>query len=820
MNRRDLLLALLALPRMGAAGSREGRAADGVGGIPDGRLRPVYDFDFDWRFHLGDITGGETVDFDDSQWQPVQLPHDWSIELPFREDVRDSAPGDYSEKGIGWYRKTFDLPSEFDGKILVDFDGIYQNSQVWLNGELVGGRAYGMVPFQIDLTRHARWGQRNVLAVRVDNETGPKARWYSGSGINRHVRLSFPRLTRIPPGGVRVTTVSLSGEFAELRIEVDVLNESAAEATIVGQTTVTSPDSLNEGLVTTAALIPAGETRTLIQSMFLRTPAAWSPESPNLYQIRCEIKVGETIIDDEVSRFGVRLLHWHPDFGMLLNGRTTKLRGVCLHVDCGAVGTGVPDQTFERRLRILKTIGCNAIRIAHHPAPAELLDLCDELGFLVIEEAFDKWNLGFAEGYEHPNFAQDWDRDLMAMFTRDRHHPSIIAWSLGNEAGLAGTDDHDKTLADLVSFARTFEPTRAVTCAFLGTIEGTIEDNAGAILKAGGPLDFLSLNYQERYFPVLRETNPSAIILASESYPFFRSVFGGVEPINSWYDAAGHPWVVGGFVWTGYDYLGESAGWPSKGWPNGLIDTCGFVKPQSSFFRAAWSNRPEVGIYAVNPDAQIDLGLEYWRSLPGVMHWNLKENTVYAVCTPSNAESVELVVDGTSYGRKAIAESANQTIVWFVRHQRGEVRAVARNGEEIVAEASLRSAGEAAAIRIEMDRPILRDNGHDVCHVEISLVDSNGVVVPDADLQVRMGISGPASIIGIDNGDLRSAEPYQGGHRTTYHGRCLATIRAGRQAGHVQVWADANGLPSQYFDIEIEASPSERETFPPTPRMG
>ena len=813
MKRRDLLLGAVA--SRAAYGWQDGSAGQTTEPAPAPRIRRVHNFDFDWRFHLGDLPDGMDPALDDSGWQPVQLPHDWSIALPFIPGVTGSAPGDFSQKGIGWYRRAFDLPAGSQGKVLVDFDGIYQNSRIWLNGVEVGGRAYGLVPFQVDLSQAAIRGGRNLLAVRADNETGPKARWYSGSGINRHVRLSMPAPVRIPSGGLRVRTTSLSADFAGLGIEVDLANNSAEQVTVLARTVITSPDGRNEVIVTTGSVLPAGESRTLPQSIMLRSPSPWAPDNPSLYDIRCEVSSGGSALDDEVARFGVRLVEWHPDFGMLLNGRTTKLRGVNMHVDCGAVGTGVPRGMFERRLRILKDLGCNAIRVAHHPAPAEFLDLCDELGFLVIEEAFDKWNLGIAEGFEHPRFSEDWDRDLRAMIGRDRNRPCIIAWSVGNEAGYPGTEDHDVTLFNLASFVRTIEPTRAVTCAFLGSNEGTIEDNVGAMLKAGQPLDFLSLNYLERFFPLLRASNPSLLITATESYPFYRSRFGGVEPLNNWYDATAAQWITGSFVWTGYDYLGESAGLPSKGWPNGLIDTCGYPKPGSLFHRTVWSAKTAVGIHVGDPTLDADPGLEYWRFPPGVTHWNLTPGAIYAVYTPSNAETVELVANGFSYGRKAVALSANQSIVWFVRHQRGELRAVARNGEAIVAEAVLRSSGKAAEIRVQLDRPRLRADGQDVCHLDISLVDENGVVVPDGDRQIRIGFAGPASLLGMDNGDLRDHEPYASNARRTRQGRCLAILRAWRQPGEVLVWADADELPSNYFRIQVEAAADPVPPYPP-----
>ncbi|MCC6293801.1 MAG: DUF4982 domain-containing protein [Bryobacterales bacterium] len=812
MKRRDLLLGIVA--GRAAHGWQEGPAEQSTGPAPATRIRPVYNFDFDWRFHLGDLANGMDPALDDSGWQPVQLPHDWSIALEFRPDITGSAPGDFSQKGIGWYRRAFDLPAGFDGKVLVDFDGIYQNSRIWLNGVEVGGRAYGLVPFQVDLSQAAIRGGRNLLAVRADNETGSKARWYSGSGMNRHARLSLPPLVRIPSGGLRVTTTGLSADFAELAIQADLVNGGPEPATVLVRTVITSPDGKNEGVVTTGAVLPAGGSRTLAQSLMLRSPSPWAPENPSLYDIRCEVSSGGAALDDETARFGVRLVQWHPDFGMMLNGRTTKLRGVNMHVDCGAVGTGAPRGMFERRLRILKDLGCNAIRVAHHPAPAEFLDLCDEMGFLVIEEAFDKWNLGIAEGYEHPRFSEDWDHDLRAMISRDRNRPCIIAWSVGNEAGYPGTEDHDVTLFNLATFVKTIEPTRAVTCAFLGSNEGTIEDNVGAILKAGRPLDFLSLNYLERYFPLLRASHPTLLITATESYPFYRSRFGGVEPFNNWYDATSGQWITGSFVWTGYDYLGESAGWPSKGWPNGLIDTCGYPKPGSLFHRTVWSTKPVVGIHAGDPNLDADPGLEYWRFPPTVAHWNLTEGATYAVYTPSNAETVELVVNGFSYGRKAVAQSANQSIVWFVRHQRGELRALARIGEEIVAEAALRSAGKAVDIRVQLDHPRLRAGGQDVCHAEIALVDENGVVVPDGDRQIRLGLAGPATLLGMDNGDLRDHEPYASNARRTRQGRCLAILRAWRQQGEVLVWADADELPSTYFRLQVEAPLAVEPIYP------
>jgi beta-galactosidase len=809
MQRRTLLLNLLAMPAVRAitpAASPVAASAGREDRVLFAPVRRVFMFDAGWRFHLGDHEGAHDPAFQDDGWEMVQLPHDWSIRLPFREDAADSSPGDYSQKGIGWYRKSFHLPDGFNGRIMLDFDGIYQQSRIWVNGIEAGSRAYGYVPFQLDMTGLATPGTANMIAVRVDNKTGQKARWYSGSGINRHVRLSFTSDIRIAAWGVRASTIALSPGFAEVDIEVAATSSAPRPETVLLKSIVIAPDGRVAAEVTFAEQLGPGETRSVKQSVILRSPEVWDPERPNLYQLRCEVIVGGRVVDDYTTTFGIRQIEWHHDFGLLLNGRTTKLRGVCLHTDCGMAGSAVPERVWERRLDILKSMGCNALRIAHHPAASELLDLCDRLGFLVIEEAFDKWDLGFAEGVEHPNFAEDWRRDLSAMLDRDRNRPSIVAWSVGNEAGMPGTAEHDARLEELVAYVREHETTRAVTCAFIGNIEGTIEDNAGAILQAGRSLDFYSLNYLERYFGLLRQTDPSALVIASESYPYLRSVFGGVEPYNSWYEAAQNAWVAGAFVWTGFDYLGESAGWPSRGWPNGLIDSCGYPKPQSDFFRSVWSRDPVVGLSVIDPDADADPGLDYWRSPRAVSHWNLVPGTVYAVQAVSNADSVELIVDGASFGEKRRMESVNQANVWHVRHQRGELKAVARNAGVVVAEAVLRSAGEAAGIAAGLDRELLRANGRDVCHVTIMLVDALGIVTPDADREVRLEVSGSGRLLGMDNGDLRSQEPYHAASRTTRNGRCLAIIQAGRQAGTISITASADGLSSANWTVAVADS--------------
>lgn len=763
-------------------------------------------FDCDWRFQLGDCPQAAAPGFDDSGWRAVQVPHDFSLEQTPSADSPGRDPNGYFPGGIGWYRKHFSMPA--DGcKVFVQFDGVYHRSDVYLNGVHLGHRPYGYVSFQYDLTPHLRPDGENVLAVRVDHSDCPTSRWYSGSGIYRHVWLTVCDPLHVAQWGTYVTTPAISDAQTTVRVRTTVDNEGAAgaECTLVSEILAPAGEVVATASATQA--LAAGSSAEFDQSLSVPDPQRWSVETPVLYTLRTTVREGDRVADVYTTPFGIRELRFDRDRGFFLNGEPVKLKGVCLHHDGGCVGAAVPKRMWERRLEVLREIGCNALRTSHnHPAP-ELLDLCDQMGFLVMDEAFDKWR----SGYYEQHYDEWWEVDLDGLLRRDRNHPCVILWSVGNEVAEQGTVEGTARLQELTDYVRAHEPTRPVTyAAHPQRGENSVNNNGFADL-----LDIVSYNYQEHWFEADRAADPDRLMVSTESTPYFygRADYGTDAPLanaycdfaphNPWWAAAEHDYVLGQFIWAGIDYLGESAGWPSKGWPTGLIDTCGFAKPCSAFHRAAWRTDPVVRIGVLDDSLDLDPGRHMWSWPPMARHWNWPQyaGRLIRVETPSNCETVELLLNDQSLGVRRPADYLNRTVLWYVPYGAGTLRAVACNGGVEAATDELRTAGEPAALALLPDRETLDADGQDVVHLEVQLQDEAGVLVPAADRLVSFTVEGPARLLGTDNGDLRCLEPYQSAARTTYFGRCLAVVQATREAGAITVTATAEGLAAASVSV-------------------
>ncbi|MFB3829356.1 MAG: glycoside hydrolase family 2 TIM barrel-domain containing protein [Bryobacteraceae bacterium] len=758
-----------------------------AGAMPEPRRQEP--FDFDWKFSLGDVAGAERPTFDDSNWRTLDLPHDWSIEGVFDPKAPAGRSGAFLPGGAGWYRKRFRLAAGDRGrKVFLLFDGVYHNSDVWVNGVHLGHRPYGFIGFEYELTPHLDFGRENVVAVRADNSDQPNCRWYTGSGIYRHVWLTVTGPVYVPLWGACVTT---NGHTAKVRTRV--VNAGAAGAAVEIETRV------RDAVRVSQRRIPPGNSAEVTEDLQVPQPNLWSPENPALYEAQITLRANGRVTDRYAIPFGFREARFDPARGFLLNGEPVKLKGVCLHHDAGCLGAAAPERALERRLEALKSLGCNAIRTSHNPPAPELLDLCDRMGFLVIDEAFDKWG-----GRTNPGFDGWWERDLRAMLERDRNHPSVILWSVGNETGAPGSPEVNGKLARLVEFVHKEEPTRPVTCALIPPSRGNAEEKARAAAASGKLMDVVSVNYQEQWYEELHRLLPGTVILGSECYAYFRGdadTHQAYLPQNPWYDAARHPWVAGQFLWAGIEYLGESMGWPGKGWPNALIDTCGFPKPGSWFHRSVWRKEPLVRIAVLHDGLDIDPGKPHWGWPKMAEHWNFEPyaNQVLRLQTVTNCETVELIVNGKSMGERRAAGCPNSTVTWFAPYQPGRVEAIARNRGETVARHELRTAGEPARIQLVPDRVRLTRRG-DLSHIEVRLVDTEGITAPHADRPLTFSVEGAARLAGVDNGDLRGNQPYKGNTRSTYFGRALAVVQS-TGAGAVKVTAAAPGLPPATLEL-------------------
>lgn len=774
-----------------------------VTAVPNGERRRS--LDFDWRFRFGDIAGAEDPDLDDSDWRRVDLPHDWSIEGTYSEEHSAGALGAFLPTGVGWYRRVIDMDGGVpDGRrVAVEFDGVYMNSDVWINGVHLGHRPNGYVGFEYDLTPALRPG-RNVLAVRADHSRAPSARWYTGSGIYRHVWLTVTADVRVAHWGVHVMTPSVRDESADVLVRATVENTSRHDRDVTVWMEVVEEDDQDrvrhsaQGRLS----IPAEGAAVAEKSMVVAEPNRWSPEHPRLYLLRTTVEERGKVVDRYDTPFGIREYRFDPVRGFSLNGVPTKLRGVCQHHDAGPVGAAVPDKVLTRRLRLLKDMGCNAIRVGHNPAAPEFYDLCDRMGFLVIDEAFDGWSKPKAPYDYGLYFDQWWKRDLADLIARDRNHPCVIMWSIGNEV----PDKTDEQTRELVDFVHALDPTRPVTC---GRGTSGIEDVQGFNGQGGVP------GVLESY----HDEHPDRVLLLTEephtlqTRGFYRTrtwwrdrlrpreevpnlteselFFDGSVLYNSSYDNSGVrrsardswrntrdlPYVCGEFRWSGFDYLGESPRWPARTYNYGVIDLCGFPKDHYFFYQSQWTTDPMVHL------------LPHWTH-PGL------EGVAIPVWAYTTCDSVELFLNGRSLGTRAPGDDLR--CEWSVPYEPGRLHGIGRCGDVDVADAEVRTAASPSAVRLSADVTELAADGRDVSHVTFEVVDADGTRVPRADHTVHFWWRGPTRCLGFDNGDPLDLTEHLDRRRQVFHGLGLGIFGATRAVGDVEVVAGAI-LGDRYF---------------------
>jgi beta-galactosidase len=756
--------------------------------------REIIVFDSEWKFFKEDVGNAQDPAYDDTKWRNLKLPHDWSIEGTFSEKNAGGMRGGFVEFGIGWYRKTFNLSPEHHGKkIFIQFDGIYKNSDVWINGKHLGKRWYGYVSFQYDLTAFINWDGNNVIAVRVDNSS-QSSRWYSGSGIYRHVWLTIFDKLHIQNWGTAVTTPSISKESAIVRINTVLENEYDMAKTCTLVTEVLDPDGEVIATSRSTSKISARGEHNLTQDLLIERPSLWSAESPTLYQVKTTASADGAVVDDVLSPLGIRKLTWDSQRGFLVNGKSTVLKGVSIHHDLGCLGAAFHERAMERRLEILKEMGCNAIRTSHNPPAPQFLDMCDRMGFYVIDEAFDKWG-----GKYYETFSKDWKRDLRSMIQRDRNHPCIILWSVGNEVKQQTTSEGTRILKMLTEFAHKEDPSRKITC-------GMFPQYSPEFAKG---MDIVALNYQEQWFDEYRNDIPDVIILSSESYAYYRgkgNTHKAFHPLNPWLDVPKNEFVVGSFVWTGIDYLGEAvAGWPFHGWNCSLIDLCGFRRPVSYLHESFWSDKPMVHIAVLDDSLDVPTAVkDHWGWPKMVSHWTLPQyrDKVIKICTFSNCDSVELLINGNSIDKKALVDFDDRMITWEnVPYEPGTIKAIGINGGKRVCSHDLKTAGKAVRINFSPDRRTIKADGYDLCHVRVSVSDADGIPVPSASYDIQFTVSGPGKIIGVDNGDVTSFESYRATHRELFYGKALVILQSTEKAGKIRLTGSATGLTSETLTI-------------------
>jgi beta-galactosidase len=782
-------------------------------------------FDLGWKFRRGDFPGAEAPEFSDADWRTLDLPHDWSIEGPFDEKEPSSFCGAYLPTGVGWYRKRFRLPDSYkDKKLTIEFDGVYQLSEVWINGQFLGKRPYGYVPFFYDLRPHVTFGGENVIAVKVDNSHQTNCRWYSGSGIYRHTWLLSTNKVHVAHWGTFVRSPQASKEVGTLQVTTRIANDNRNSARCALVTSIIDHDGNEVQRAETVQEVASGNEYEFLQQIKVNNPHLWSVADPYLYKIRSTVRNGSRVVDEYETPMGIREAVFDADRGFLLNGEPVKLNGVCLHHDAGCVGAAVPERVWERRLEILKEMGCNAIRTSHNPYAAEFLDLCDRMGFLVMNEAFDEWKV--PKGQIGPNgyakyFDEWYERDVQNFVRRDRNHPSVVLWSAGNEIGDQSSPQGPETLEKLLRVFHAEDPTRLVTagCDHIHS-EPTSEAASPEFLAL---LDVVGYNYvdrwrdrREKYYSIDRHAFPQRRFVGTESeamggirgeYPdlfptndppagFFQFLRGrNVDVEQLWKFVSTYNYVAGDFMWTGIDYLGE-ARWPMKGSSAGVIDTCGFKKDGYYFYQSQWTDKPVLHV------------LPHW-------NWRGKEGQVIPVTCFTNCDTVELFLNGRSLGvkgyefprlgmegrwgnlperAKVLRTTADLHLSWDVLYEPGALKAVGTKDGKIVATAEIFTTGQPVSIGLSSDRESIAADQRDVAHVTVQILDDKGRVVPTADNEVTFEIEGAGMLLGTDNGDPASHDNYKSNRRKAFNGLCIAILKSNGKGGQIQITAVSPAL--------------------------
>lgn len=808
-------------------------------------------FNNDWQFHLGDIAGASSPDFDDNEWRTLNVPHDWSIELPFSETAPAGPGGGALPGGLGWYRKTF-IPTaaEIEGKqVYIDFDGVYMNSEVFINGHSLGIRPFGYNSFRYDLTPYLIPDQENVIAVKVNNDEQPNSRWYTGSGIYRNTWLTITDPLHVALWGTYVTTPVITDKIATIDVTTTVNNNYNQQETFkITSKLYDAAGKVVAQASTSDQSVEAQSTAELRQELTLNNPVRWSVENPYLYKLRTEVYKDNKLIDNYETPVGVRDFRFDAEKGFFLNGESVKIKGVCLHHDLGALGAAFNKRAMERQLEILKEMGCNSIRVSHNPPAPEVLALCDSMGIIVQDETFDIWRKRKTE-FDYSRYFNEWhERDLTDHILRDRNHPSIMMWSIGNEvleqwshadadtlslaeANLILNFGQDQSLLakdeegasgvnslltkKLANIVRSLDTTRVITA-------GCNESNPRNYLFQSGALDLIGFNYQDHDFANVPHNFPGKPFIITESTsalmtrgyyrmksdsmyiwperwdkPFYEPTFAcssydnchvpwGTTHEESWRWARDNDFISGIYVWTGFDYLGEPTpyGWPARSSFFGIVDLAGFPKDVYYMYQSEWTDQPVLHLFP------------HWNWTPG------QEVDMWAYY--NNADEVELFVNGVSKGIRS-KQGDDMHVMWRIPFEPGVVKAVSRkDGKEVLSQ-EIRTAGSPARMRLTADRDVIKADGTDLSFVTVEILDAEGNIVPTADNQVYFEVEGSAFIAGVDNGNPLSHESFQAPQRKAFNGKALVILQNDGKPGQTKLRVTGEGLLPE--EILIQSQP-------------
>jgi len=778
--------------------------------------RIVMEFNKGWRFHLGDVPQVMSPDFNDSSWRILNLPHDWSIEGEFDVMNPASPGGGALPGGVGWYRKTFTVNLKDSAKLFfIDFDGVYCNSEVWINGQYLGNRPNGYISFRYELTPYMNFENRsNILAVKVDNSQQPNSRWYSGSGIYRNVRLVKVNKVFIDHWGTFVTTPEITGNSAKVSVISTIRKELADAKDLTIKTSIINRKG--EKVAESASdekIFGCGKAK-IQQVLGVKDPDLWSVSSPGLYKAITELKYDGKVRDRYETVFGIRHFEFDSIKGFLLNGEHLKINGVCNHHDLGCLGAAINTRALERQLEILKEMGCNGIRTAHNPPAPELLDLCDRMGFVVMDEAFDMWKKGKTT-FDYHLYYDEWHRrDLEDLILRDRNHPSVMMWSIGNEIREQWDSTGLGMAQELAGIVKNLDITRPVT-------SGCNEPNPWNFIIRSGALDLIGYNYHQDMFADFPITYPGQKFIAAETVSALATRGSYDMPSDSirrwpvrWdipfntgnkdytcssYDNCSAPWgsthqetwkimkkhefLSGMFIWTGWDYLGEPTpySWPARSSYFGIIDLAGFPKDAYYLYQSEWTDKPVLHVFP---------------------HWNWNEGDTIDIWTYTNFDEVELFLNNQSLGKKSKTED-DLYLMWSVPYEPGTIKAVAvKDGEEPFAK-EVKTAGTPAAIMLEADREVIKADGKDLSFITVQIVDKDGNMVPGSDNMVHFSVSGEGFIAGVDNGCQISHEPFKADYRKAFNGLCLAVVQSTEKSGKIILKATSELLRGSEIEIDV-----------------
>ncbi len=767
-----------------------------------------------WDFWLGEKenTHKETVD----------LPHDWVIGEPVKASRRkkgdfswlyDQCQGFRSRRDIGWYQKSILLQVHDNHRYFLDFDGIYENSTVWVNGIRVGGHKFGYTPFRLEITKQIKDGE-NIITVRVDSTAVPTDRWYTGAGIYRNIRLIETGQFYLDEREIKVL-VTIDNEKSNAHVEVKTGTDLPINGYLAFQ---------NQNL--------SAKGQHGVLHFNVKEPALWNAENPQLYQLSIGVEKPETETDIVSLKIGLRDIQFSLEEGLLINGVPTKLKGVCLHQDVGCRGSAAKKEIWKERLTLLKNMGCNAIRAAHHMHSSDFMDLCDEMGFYVYEECFDKW----VSGHYGIFFETEWKNDLDAMIKRDRNRPSVIIWGVGNEVENQGQESMLKLLKMLADRARELDQSRPVTYAmnphfkreanidlsqikdvqqFVDEADDTeiwdVKEKIQRIKRISEFVDILSCNYQEQWYEQIHKEIPNKLILGTEIYQYFK---GHSEQFKNFtqYPPALIPdkyaYVIGGMVWAGIDYLGESMGYPAKGWNGALIRTNNQYKTGYYILQSYWSKKPMVHFSVMDYSLEDEGVKDHWDIPMYAHHWHFPQfhNTVIPYMIASNCEDVKVFVNDSRIYVKRPAEYENRLITGFLPWLPGKVTVIGYNNGEEVCREEIRTPGPAVALAFEETNIFLpASNGYQKL-LSLHAVDEEGTPCFRESAKIRFRAEGPVKILAVDNGDAKSLEPYQADTIHLYHGCASVMVALTGTEGRSVIYADAEGMRSGTAVISITSS--------------